>query len=177
MHTALTLTTLLFLVTATIAVLWHAAIEFTHGLAEYLGDRLDFVAPRQMKNVLFLLAVANLLIPLVIGVFGRSLLVQAFLFSYAAGAFLGDTFSTHLIPTWLTHKTSPATGTAPLYIALAFWSGIMANEIIWLGLIAGALSFVALWPGLLALKKTGLFAYLQKNDARVHDPQVRFPNL
>jgi hypothetical protein len=140
--------------------LLHASLEFSGRLDDYVGEVVGFLSPRWLKYPLLLLALANILFPLGLGLrFSGEW--QRFLFLFVAGALLGDMFSTHLIPTWrrLAKRSSPATWTWILYLPLG--TIILArlrpdNLLDALGIAAGVTSFVLLWPALYILKRIGV---------------------
>jgi hypothetical protein len=143
----------------------HASIEFSGKLDDYLGEVVKFVPPGWLKYPLFLLALFNILLPLGLGFLFHGQLRRVFFF-VVAGALLGDMFSTHLIPTWchLAKRSSPATWTWMLYLPLGAAILVIVRPgslIDVVGIVAGALSFVLLWPILIILKWIGILPRTQ----------------
>jgi len=139
------------------SAVFHASLELRGKLADYLGEVVGFIPPWWLKYALFVLALVLILVPLGLGFFQ---ILRDFFFAEAAGALLGDTFSTHLIPTWrhLAGRSSPATWTWILYLPLGV--AILANlrplnSTVIAGIIVGILSFVLLWPLLKTLTRIG----------------------
>src|ERR1051326_1747451 len=99
------------------SAVFHASLELKGNLDDYLGEVVGFIPPRWLKYAFFVLALAIILVPLEFGFFFQ----ENSLLAVAAGALVGDTFSTHLLPTWfrLAKRSSPATWTWILYLPLA----------------------------------------------------------
>src|SRR5262249_1522778 len=76
--------------------------------------------------------------------------------SAAAGGFLGDILSTHIIPTVVTHRRSPALSTWWLYLIVGLgitgYLLIGAQSLNPIFFAVGSLSFISLWPSILFLR-------------------------
>ena len=72
------------------------------------------------------------------------------LLSFLAFAVLSDMLGTHVVPTLLSGKRSPAIETWPVYLLIFVGFAWSHHELI--PALAGAGSFLALWPGLLLLR-------------------------
>lgn len=133
---------------------YHARLEWVEGLAEYLCRLVQLVnCPWWLAPVLSVLAVSILAIPLVAAVVTPDCRPQ--LLALAAGGFLGDIFSTHIIPTWITGHRSPALSTWWAYLlvgsGLVLYLTLQLHFSPWM-FILGIIVFVGLWPGMLGLR-------------------------
>lgn len=147
----------IFIVTVVLllAVGYHARLEWVEGLAEYLCNLVHLdKCPRWLAPVLSVLAVGILAVPLVAAVFYPD--YRPCLLAWAAGGFLGDIFSTHIIPTWITGRRSPALSTWWAYLLAG--GGLVAYLTLRLDsfepwwFILGIVLFVILWPLMLVLR-------------------------
>lgn len=144
----------LFIVFVIISVIYHVGLEFKYRLDEYLGGILHFTAPRYLRYAFFVLATSNLVIPFIGGLL--FLEYREILISYMIGGLVGDTFGTHIIPTFIFKRESPATTTWKLYLPIAIVLGVAVWPLNIYSLLSGMLSFVLLWPTLMLMKKVGL---------------------
>jgi hypothetical protein len=133
---------------------YHARLEWVEGLAEYLCRLVRLVnCPRWLAPILSVLAVSILALPLVAAVVAPDYRPQ--LLALAAGGFLGDIFSTHIIPTWITGRRSPALSTWWAYLlvggGLVVYLTLRLHFHPWM-FILGIVLFVGLWPGMLGLR-------------------------
>lgn len=149
-------------------VIRHARIELKgeNGgptLSEYLGDLIGFRPPRFLGPAFFFLATGILLAPLGLMLVNPALLL--FSVWWIVGGLVADTFGTHLVPTWISGKRSPATGTAPVYLILAFlWASLGTCGVLTTGdllaavagTVIGTLLFLGLWPLLLGFRAAGI---------------------
>ena len=130
----------------------HAIVEWRGGLHRYLAETVAWpgLATPAAGAVLFGLAVSLHLLPLL----AVSLLEASWTpagAAWVAGSRLADLLGTHALPTMLTGRRSPGLETALLDLGIVVvWSGIAGPE--WYLGMAGALSFIALWPAVVGAK-------------------------
>lgn len=104
--------------------------------------------PRWLSPVLTALALLLTAGPLLASLFEWD--HRHVLLSFLSGAVLADMLGTHVIPTMVSGKRSPALETWPVYLLIVAGFGWNHHELI--PALAGAGSFLALWPGLLLLR-------------------------
>jgi hypothetical protein len=133
---------------------YHARLEWVEGLADYLCSLVRMKrCPPRLAPVLSVLAVSLIGLPLIGAVIAYDD-YRFHLLAWAAGGFLGDIFSTHIIPTWITGRRSPALSTWWAYILVG--GGLVIY--LWLHsfhplmFVVGIISFVGLWPLMLGLR-------------------------
>lgn len=138
-------------------VLYHAWLEWRDGLADYLCQLVRIEkCPRWLAPTLTVLAIGNLAIPLAGALFSDGW--RQILLAYAAGGFVGDTLSTHVIPSLLTKRRAPALSTWWAYLLASIGLALYLDSFLPLPFTLGITSFVALWPAMLLLR-----AALRKN--------------
>jgi hypothetical protein len=132
-----------------VLVFYHAWLEWVGDLAGYLCRLVRIErCPRWLPPILTVLAVGNLALPLVGAlIFPRW---QQLLLAYAAGGFVGDALSTHIIPSLATGQRAPALSTWWAYLLAG--GGLAFYFFAPFPFIAGIISFVILWPAMLALR-------------------------
>lgn len=148
------------LVILLILVGYHARLEWKENLAGYLCRVVHLNdCPRWLAPALSGLAVGILAIPLVAAMLlGEESAWRACALAFAAGGFLGDIFSTHIIPTWVTGQRSPAFSTWWMYLLagtgliLYIFIGLDPTAGLTLWVLLGIVAFVSLWPGMFLLR-------------------------
>lgn len=127
----------------------HAWREREQRLDVYLCERTgQGPPPRWLSPVLTGLALLLTAGPLIASFFCWD--HRPALLSFLSFAVLADMLGTHVVPTLISGKRSPALETWLAYLVIAAGFGWNHHELI--PAIAGAGSFLALWPGLLLLR-------------------------
>ncbi len=132
-----------------VLVLYHAWLESVGNLAGYLCSLLRIEpCPSWLPPILTALAIGNLALPLVGALFFPQW--QQLLLAYASGGFVGDTLSTHVIPSRATRERAPALSTWWVYLLAG--GGLALYSFVLVPFVLGIISFVILWPAMLALR-------------------------